>query len=163
MANKENNNSTTEKNGAKNSRPKRLNKIRFETKRKVFVRKEEASAEFYKCLRHLESNPEIVSLEELYLYFDLPTKTFYRLIKEFEICEDIYDRMKAVIAVRRERGVFDRRFESGFISKTMSAYSKTWRDLERWRAELQQKANSVDTDTLKKICDELMRDYNAKV
>jgi len=161
--NKGNNNSMSKRREPKNESPKKLNKARFELKRKVFVRKEEAAEEFYKCLRHLENNTGIVSLEELYLYFDLPTKTFYKLIKDFEICRDIHDRMKAVIAVRRERGVFDRRYESGFISKTMSAYSKTWRDLEEWRSALQQKANTPDKDTLKEAYLEFMRDYNAKV
>lgn len=141
----------------RNMRPRRtskkyqqrtLNMSKFTFYRKQPIPEAVGEELFINGLKLLEGDPQVRTLEEIYCYLDMPSKTFYNLIKRYEICKDIYEHMKSVISYRRENGALTRELDPGLVGKSMALYNDRWKDLEEWRSKLRQREEENQDKTV---------------
>lgn len=90
---------------------------------------------------------ESLIAEEFYLLKGIDAKTFHNWMKRCPELKQAYAATKDIIAGRRERGALTRKYDAGTVRWTMPAYSKKYKKLEEWKAELGKKDDDKDTGT----------------
>ncbi len=65
--------------------------------------------------------------------------TWLKIVKEFSCLAEAHRYAKERLASRRERGAMIRKFDSGFVLRTMPIYSDEFKELEEWRSNLSKK------------------------
>jgi hypothetical protein len=85
-------------------------------------------------------------LGEYYAMLGISKPTFMELANKYEILKKAHAYAKSLIAIRREKGMITRKFDSGSISFTMPMYSDDWKEIVEWRSSLKASENkSGDT------------------
>lgn len=92
----------------------------------------------YELIWYFETNPEAITVFQFCHYKAITEKDYYLLVNRSEFLAKCHDYILGIIAMRREVGAAFNRINDNVL-KMMPAYSKSWKEIEEWRASLRDK------------------------
>lgn len=102
------------------------------------------SAEYLKkCAREwidvTRDNEDILFIHEYRVHKEIPEKTWERWIDRSPELQNARTLVRDIIAMRREKGAIQNKYNGAVITKVQCVYSKEWKETEEWRASLSAK------------------------
>ncbi len=86
---------------------------------------------------------EVLLMDEYPVQKGIPTTTWYEWIGRCPELKSAQTQVKEMIAIRRERGAMQNKYNSGMVMRMQHYYKREWKEAEEWRSSLSAKNEAV--------------------
>ena len=85
------------------------------------------------------ANEDILVLEEYAILKGIQYPVMHRWMKRCPELQEAHDHVMDVLSLRREKGALNNKLNTVMVLKSMAMYNMRWKDIEEWRAQLNEK------------------------